>query len=214
MLAEVQTAIVQKTNELRRQDELPAVEPNDELTAAASKFAKFMAETEKYGHRADGKTPAQRAQEADYQYCVVRENIAYRVNPGQVTTEGLIDAFVNGWFESPPHRENMLADYVTHTGVAVATADGITYYAVQMFGRPTSATIKLKVKNQSNDRRILVVEANDSRDEIELPPRSLITMTRCFPATLRVEGLENIIRVAESTDIIITKDEFRIGSED
>ncbi|GEM_PF-2589738 len=32
----------------------------------------------------------------------------------------MINVFVQGWIDSPPHRENMLADYVTETGVAVA----------------------------------------------------------------------------------------------
>jgi hypothetical protein len=206
MTSQVVSAIVLKTNDFRQSKDLSTVEENAALTQAALEFAQFMARSGKYGHYADDKTPAQRAQEAGYAYCVVRENIAYRLNTGEVTAAGLIDVFVNGWKESPSHRENMLADYVTQTGVAVATADQETYYAVQLFGRPKSAAIKLKVSNLTSERRTLVVEANDSSDEIELPSRSIVTMSRCFPTTLRLSDQEQTMQVTESAELVITKE--------
>lgn len=36
-----------------------------------------MAKTGKYGHAADGRKPAERAAAHGYEYCIVRENIAY-----------------------------------------------------------------------------------------------------------------------------------------
>ncbi len=204
MVAEVEKAIVTQTNDFRQQHEQPAVATDDKLMATASKFANFMAETGKYGHNADGNSPAQRAKKEGYEYCVIRENIAYRTNTGDVTAESLIDVFVNGWIDSPHHRENMLAEYVTETGVAVATTDSKTYYAVQLFGRPRSSAIKLKVTNESGDTRTLIVEANDSQDEIDLPPRTVVTMTRCFPTTLRLNDREKDVKLSESADLVIT----------
>lgn len=153
MITAVQEAIVDQTNEFRRSNQLEAVQRDEHLMQAAKKFAEFMARTGKYGHRANGMTPAQRAEAAGYDYCVVRENIAYRTNTGDVTADSLIEVFVQGWIDSPPHRENMLADYATQTGVAVATTDDVTYYAVQMFGRPKSAAFRLKLTNESGDTK-------------------------------------------------------------
>lgn len=204
LIADVEKAIVRQTNEFRQKHGLPEVSKANALEKAASEFAKFMAENDKYGHHANGKTPAQRAREAGYQFCIVRENIAYRTNTEKVTAQGLIDVFVQGWIDSPPHRENMLANYVTETGAAVATADDTTYYAVQLFGRPKSASIKLTVSNESEEMQTLWMEANDSSDELQLPPRSVVTMTRCFPTTLWLNDEDEEITLRESTELIIS----------
>ncbi|MFY8199520.1 MAG: CAP domain-containing protein, partial [Pirellula staleyi] len=107
-IASVERAIVDRTNKFRKSNQLDAVQRDEHLMQAAKNFAEFMARTGKYGHGANGMTPAQRAVAADYDYCVVRENIAYRTNTGEVTADSLIEVFVQGWIDSPPHRENML----------------------------------------------------------------------------------------------------------
>jgi len=204
MIQSVEQAIVQKTNEFRESHELRAVEPDKSLTQAAKKFAEFMARTGKYGHRADGTSPAARAEAAGYTYCVVRENIAYRTNSGKETAKSLTDVFVQGWIDSPPHRENMLADYVTGTGVAVATSDNVTYYAVQMFGRPRSAAFELKLTNKSGETQTIVFRANDQQDEVELAPRTIVTLTRCFPTTISLSGTDKSLRVEKHTELNVT----------
>lgn len=203
MIESVSNAIVEQTNDFRKEHELAALATNDALTKAATDFAKYMARTDKYGHRADGRTPAQRAKAAGYKYCVVRENIAYRTNTGEVTAESLIDVFVQGWIDSPPHRENMLADYVAETGVAIATTDDVNYYAVQLFGRPKSKSLKIEVRNESKEANVLVIETDESSDEIELPPRVLLKTSRCFPTTLHLIGRSESMTIDESADIVI-----------
>lgn len=204
MLQSVEMAIIQKTNEFRESHELSAVEADKSLTKAAKKFAEFMAQTGKYGHRADGTSPAARAEAAGYTYCVVRENIAYRTNSEKETAKSLIEVFVQGWIDSPPHRENMLAEYVTGTGVAVATSDNITYYAVQMFGRPRSAAFELKLTNQSEETHTVVFRANDQQDEVKLEPRTIVTMTRCSPTTISLSGSDKSIRVDKRAEFNVT----------
>lgn len=204
--SEVEQAIIQQTNDFRKENDLPSLEAQEQLNETAAKFAKYMAETQKYGHHADGRTPAQRVKAAGYEYCVVRENIAYRTNTGEVTASGLTEVFVDGWIDSPQHRENLLATYATQTGVAVATTDGVTYFAVQLFGRPKSAALKLQIHNESGQARVLVMEANDSVDEFEMPPRTTLTMTRCYPTTLSLEGDEVELKVTESAELTITAD--------
>ncbi len=206
MVGEVETAIVKQTNEFRESHELEAVQRDEQLMQAAKKFAKFMAESGKYGHRANGMTPAGRAEAAGYDYCVVRENIAYRTNTGEVTADSLIEVFVQGWIDSPPHRENMLADYVTHTGVAVATSDDITYYAVQMFGRPKSAAFQLTLTNESGETQTVVFRANDQQDEAELQPRMILKMTRCFPTVVSMAGSSESIQIKSATNFRVTAD--------
>ncbi|QEG00220.1 Cysteine-rich secretory protein family protein [Stieleria maiorica] len=199
----VESAIVSRTNDFRKENELPRVSSNEKLTSAAKKFAEFMAETEKYGHRADGRTPAQRAKASGYQYCVVRENIAYRTNTGGVTADSLTEVFVQGWIDSPPHRENLLADYVTQTGVGVASSDGVTYYAVQLFGRPKSAAFKVEISNRSDQPQTIIAESNNSQDEFELPPRGVVRMKRCFPATITTKSGEQTILVKDAANLVI-----------
>ncbi|GAA5505804.1 CAP domain-containing protein [Novipirellula caenicola] len=204
LIQQVEQAIVKQTNEFRSKHDLNEVTRDENLTKSASDFAAFMARTGKYGHNADGQTPAQRAKAAGYTYCVIRENIAYRTNTGDVTAESLIDIFVQGWIDSPPHRENMLAEYVTDTGVAVATTDGVTYYAVQLFGRPKSRAIKITIRNESAELKTVISEANDSQDEIEMPPRTIIKMTRCFPTTLWLKDTDAEMRLTESSELLLT----------
>jgi uncharacterized protein YkwD len=204
MLDEVANAIVQQTNELRKREGLQELTPARELTKAAADFAQFMAETGKYGHHADGRPPSGRAKEAGFKACVVRENIAYRTDTGEVTTNSLVDVFMNGWIDSPPHHENMIAPHITQTGVAVATTDDKTYYAVQLFGRPRSEAIKLSVTNESNNTHTLVMEADDRSDEIEMPAGSMVTVTRCVPTTLHLGDQQDSITLTESAQLIIT----------
>jgi uncharacterized protein YkwD len=203
MIENVSNAIVEQTNEFRKEHEMAALATDDALTKAAKNFAEYMARTTKYGHRVDGRTPAQRVKAAGYKFCVVRENIAYRTHTGEATAESLIDVFVHGWIDSPPHRENMLAEYVTETGVAVATTDDVTYYAVQLFGRPKSESLRIEVRNESKEGHVLVIETDESSDETELAPRMVVKMSRCSPATLRIAGRPESIMIDESADVVI-----------
>ena len=134
-----------------------------------------MAESGKYGHQADGQTPARRAKEAGYQY-----------------------------------RENILADFVTETGVSVASSHGMTFYAVQLFGRPKSAAIKFKRMSQlsrlaylnfRNHRKLAVAdgerailgEANIVEDELADPPdkSAWVDLSLCIegPAATQLQAV-------------------------
>ena len=128
-LSSVSSVITERTNEFRLAEGKTKVSVNDgDLAEAAAKFAEYMAETGKYGHGADGRTPAERAEAAGYDYCSVRENIAYFEKSvggsvAEVEAETLIEKFFVGWKESPGHRKNMLAEDVTETAVAIAAFD-------------------------------------------------------------------------------------------
>ncbi len=203
---EVRQKIFQRVNEYRREQGLAALSQDSDLRKASADFAAYMSETDRYGHNADGNTPAQRAESAGYDYCVVRENIAYRTNTGEVNVDELTDVLVQGWIDSPPHKKNIVADYVTETGVGVATQDGVTYFAVQLFGRPRSEAFRITITNRSDQMRTLAVESDGNRDQFEIGPRMRFQMTRCLPTQLRLaEGEEdNTYSVRQSSDYAIT----------
>jgi uncharacterized protein YkwD len=202
-LQKVSSMIVEQTNQFRAKNDQPPVEVNPSLQEAAKTFARFMAEKDKYGHYADGRTPAERAKAAGYEYCVVRENIAYRTDSRELDAKFLADHFTQGWIDSPGHRENMLAEYVTETAVAIATTDGTTHYAVQLFGRPKSASYRVELSNESETTWTLEIESNGGSDEFEVPPRGVLKMTRCFPVTLSIVDTNASLKLKDSADVKI-----------
>jgi uncharacterized protein YkwD len=149
--SKVARMVVEQTNALRRQHELPSLKRNQKLVETARYFVAFMARTEKYGHRADGQNPSERADEHGYEYCIVLENIGYAYGVTGFESEELADQFMSGWRNSAGHRENLLDPDVLETGVAVSeSANERQYFVVQMFGRPLAQAIRFEISNASD----------------------------------------------------------------
>jgi uncharacterized protein YkwD len=173
--------IIDQTNQFRRAEGRGSVAVNAKLAATARDFAAFMARTDMYGHEADGRQPADRAKAHGYDYCLVAENIAYAFRSPGFATEELAKQFVTGWQNSPGHRKNMLDPDVTETGVAVARSpDTRLYYAVQLFGRPRSASVEFRIVNQAG---VAVRYAVEDR-EYDLPPNVTMTHQVCRPTAV------------------------------
>ena len=85
--AQVASGIFEHTNAFRQQQGREKLKHDARLTKAASAFAAYMARTGKYGHGADGRTPAQRAEAQGYKYCTIAENIAFQYSSAGFTTE-------------------------------------------------------------------------------------------------------------------------------
>jgi uncharacterized protein YkwD len=146
----VERSVLAFTNDLRRENGLPPLRSNTQLSKAAQGFADFMAQREEYGHEADGRTPAQRARAAGYKDCMVAENIAYQMRTRGFESAELALAFASGWAKSPGHRRNMLDPEVVEVGIAAAYSDETSrYYGVQLFGRPESMRVSFEVRNES-----------------------------------------------------------------
>jgi uncharacterized protein YkwD len=207
-LDRAESLIVDRTNTFRREQGRPAVAADESLARAAREFAQFMARTDKYGHAADGRQPADRAKAAGYDYCLVSENIAYQFSSEGYDLDGLVHGFVQGWIDSPGHRRNMVDPDVVHTGVAVArNADGV-YYAVQLFGRPESMRVDFKVANRT-DRAVRYTLDDKSYD---LPPRAIRTHGVCRPPTLKIEtGAPDAETLRPSDGAVFTVVEGRNG---
>jgi len=88
-------------NQERTAAACPALTPNETLIQVARAHSQDMAVHRFLEHTgSDRRTPAQRVQDAGYQYRIVAENVAAgRLTPGSV---------VQGWMESSEHRANIL----------------------------------------------------------------------------------------------------------
>jgi len=184
-LRRVELLIVDGTNAFRRSADLPALASNAALKSAAASFAAYMARTDRYGHEADGRSPAQRATAHGYDYCIVLENIAYEQSSVGFETGELASGLVDGWRRSPPHRRNMLDPAVTDIGVGVAHS-GHTgrYYAVQLFGLPHSARVSFSIVN----RAPMAVRYSLGQKSYRLEPLAGNTHEQCTVPTLSIRG--------------------------
>jgi uncharacterized protein YkwD len=175
-LAHVTDLIVHRTNELRASQNVASTEMNMQLARAAQGFAEFMARSDQHGHEVDGSTPAARAKQRGYNFCMVSENIGFQFDSAGFAADELARRFVDGWRNSPGHRKNMLDPDAMEIGAAVArsTRTG-RYYAVQMFGRPQSAQFAFEIANEAGAS----VHYRLGTRTFELPPRAIRTHQQC-----------------------------------
>ncbi len=206
-LEKTATLIVNQTNQFRTDQKLKPLKVDEQLTKTAKDFANYMARTGRYGHNADERTPADRAKAHEYELCFLAENIAYQFGTTGFATDPLAKRFVNGWKESTGHRENMLRDYVTETGVAVAQSETTgVYFAVQLFGRPQSAAIKFQVSNQSGEE----IQYRIGNHEYSLPSRYTRSHQQCRPGQLELLAKSEMDEVAKPVTKIELKTQTKI----
>ena len=136
-LPQTEIAIVEMTNAFRKDNKLAALKPNAALTAAARAFADYLGKSGKFGHEADGRHPAQRAEAQGYRHCTVTENLALHLDSRGFETKQLAHDAIEGWKASPGHRANMLRPHATEIGVGVVRAPDRhpKFISVQLFGR-------------------------------------------------------------------------------
>jgi uncharacterized protein YkwD len=197
VLEEVEKLIVEQTNTFREDHDLQPLETHDLLHKTASEFADYMARKDRYGHQADGRSPAQRAEQHEYPLCLIAENIAYSFGTEGFQTEELTSQTVKGWIDSPPHRRNMLNEHVTDIGVAVAQSEQTgVFYAVQMFGRPRSEAIRFAITN-SAEQTVTYMLADQQHS---LPPRYTRVHEMCIPHSLALKNDKNDAPVHDPAD--------------
>jgi hypothetical protein len=168
--------LLQQTNALRVEAGWGAVDNEKRLTAAAARFAAFMAEQDRYGHDADGRQPVERARAQGYDQCLIAENIAFASSTRGFAADELASRVFDGWTQSPPHRRNMLDSEMTEVGIATAqSARSGKHYVVQLFGRPRSLALRISLANRSRE----TVKYELGSDSFELKPGVMRTHDRC-----------------------------------
>ncbi|HEY7425480.1 MAG TPA: CAP domain-containing protein [Gemmataceae bacterium] len=130
-LTKDEQTLLELLNKERAEKELPPLQPNPLLFQAARGHSANMAKQEKMEHILDGKNPGKRVLAAGYDYGKVAENIAVSDGPAAP-----LPVIVKGWMESKIHRENLLNDKVTETGLGIAKNDKGEVYYTQVFARP------------------------------------------------------------------------------
>jgi uncharacterized protein YkwD len=117
----VRAAVLAETNAYRASKNLPQLQPNAVLEAAATAYATYLAEHEAMGHNADGGSPAKRVSAQGYKWCFISENVwsSFR-KPETTLSEELARKAVDGWKKSPGHNANLLEKRAHDIGIGAA----------------------------------------------------------------------------------------------
>jgi uncharacterized protein YkwD len=169
-------AIIILTNNARAVNGLPPLAGNKLLNSIAESRAKDMLEKQYFAHVSPtGQQASDIAQSIGYHYKIIAENIG----SGDFYTNQKI---VDGWMQSPGHRDNILSTEVQEIGAAVLKGKmkGVeTYITVQIFGlQSLPVTQNICVAPSSNlahDIEIKKAEMESLRDQINRLKQELDT---------------------------------------
>ena len=127
-------AIIQLVNDTRIYHRHAPLTENQLLNTVAEERLRDMFRRQYIAHVSPiGEQASDYAQKAGYQYKIIAENIA---SGAFLNNQKVID----GWMQSPGHRQNILSPDIKDIGVAVDKGQfqgGITWIAVQIFGTPS-----------------------------------------------------------------------------
>lgn len=130
-IAQMETRVRQRINAIRQEHGLETLQANEKLAKVARAYSREMAAKNFFSHvDPEGGNPAERVRAGGLSYRVVAENLFKSTNAAEP-----VPLAVKGWMTSPGHRENILREGVTETGVGV-WREGNTYYITQLFMRP------------------------------------------------------------------------------
>lgn len=181
-LPAVEAAVIEMTNAFRVRQKLQDVQPNAQLTQAARAYAAYLAKSNAFSHTADGREAGDRVTSIGYQWCQVGENLALNLDSRGFASRDLAKKSIEGWINSPGHRETMLAPYATEIGVGVARAQDKDpkFISVQLFARPKSMQYEFQISNSSKE----TVTYSFNGETHQVAPSFAITHTACNPSPL------------------------------
>lgn len=150
-LPAVERHIIELTNVARSGQKLGDVRVNAQLSDAARTYATYLANHKAFSHSADGQKAGDRVGATGYAWCTVAENLASLLDSKGFKTVELAKKSVEGWLNSPGHRQNLLAPHVTEIGVGVVRVPDKNpkYVAVQLFARPKSLSYAFQISNST-----------------------------------------------------------------
>jgi uncharacterized protein YkwD len=171
-----QAGVIKWTNLQREKYGLPPLKENTKLNASAKLKVEDMFKNQYFAHDSpSGEGVGDLVENVGYKFIAVGENLAL----GNFQND---EVLLQGWMDSPGHRENILSPNFQEIGVAVAKGifEGkLTWLAVQHFGLPLSACPQPEEKLKSE------IEAN--QEEIEKLQRTL-ELLEAEIRTLRPKG--------------------------
>jgi uncharacterized protein YkwD len=127
---EMETQVRQQINKIRQQQGLAELRDNQKLAAVARQYSRRMAEQNFFSHTSpSGDNAGDRVGSAGIFYFMLGENLFTCTNIAQP-----VPAAIQGWMNSPGHRENILRPEYRETGIGVWRR-GSTYYFTQLFMR-------------------------------------------------------------------------------
>lgn len=183
----VERLVVEMTNALRSERKLGEVHASPALNAAAQAYAQYLANNTEFSHTADGREAGERATASGYKWCSIGENLAAHLDSSGFQSRDLARLAVEGWLNSPGHRDNMLAPYATEIGVGVARAPDKhpKYIAVQLLARPASLTYAFQISNTTTQP----VTYSFGGETHELPAHGGVKHQSCQPSALVIEKI-------------------------
>lgn len=136
---ELERRIFQLTNEARRKNGLPALEPDETLMTLAREKSDDMARRRYFSHTSpEGKTIIDHYDNEKPAKIGLMGRIGENIHMGQRNDYSDIKTaarvIVDSWMLSPGHRQNILNPAYTNLGVGVAVK-GKECYATQSFGQ-------------------------------------------------------------------------------
>ena len=131
--AQMEAQVRQRINEIRLSHGLSQLRHNEKLATVARNYSHQMAEQNFFSHTSPaGDTMVQRVHSAGIFYFTLGENLFKCTNIPQP-----VPSAVQGWMDSPGHRENILRPEYRETGIGV-WRKGNSYYFTQLFMRSLS----------------------------------------------------------------------------
>ncbi len=165
------SGLLSATNNERRSNHVSTLSLNSRLTSAAQAKANDMKTRDYWSHTTpDGKEPWTFIQKAGYQYLKAGENLAYGFDSSSST--------INGWMNSPSHRENLLDKAYSEVGFGFANSSdfngsGPETIVVAMYGEPRV----LAASNSNANTPTPTPQTNSSTQPIKTTPSKTLDHT-------------------------------------
>ena len=180
------------TNEVRQQYNLPIVQEDSLLDKAAQEKAQDMLENKYFDHNSPtGLTPWHWFDEVGYDYYYAGENLAMNFLDSEEV--------INGWLNSPAHKENLLNKDYKDIGIAVLSGDfnneGINrILVVQMFGSRAKPSIPIAMAKTPDEEEPVVTEKIIVPEEIFNDEEILSETTKTTETTETTQTTETTIQ--------------------
>lgn len=131
---QVERAIHDATNRHRTSRSRPRLDYSEHLSAIALRHSRDMATREYFDHHSpEGNSPGDRYRNHDHSDRSYGENIAFEQPGPAISSTELAERIVDGWMDSPGHRESILEDQFDAEGIGVYTLPDGTVLVTQNF---------------------------------------------------------------------------------